>query len=200
MTNPELTGQPSAFDRKAHALLRATQSPSRTHRSASRKLARGLGWLGIGIGLVELLAARRLGRLVGPRGREALLQACGVREIVSGMGILASQRPATTSGWMWSRVAGDALDLAILGAAAAAPSRGGHPLAAMVAVAKVAAVDVGCARALRAQAHAARQTIDYGDRSGFGQAVESMREPAAVPTLSQPFEQPASRTAADPAP
>lgn len=175
MANPELTGKPSSLDRKAHALLRVTQSSSRTHRSATRQLARGLGWFSIGLGLVELLATRRLGRLVGLRGHEPLLQACGVREIVSGLGILASQRPATVGAWVESRVVGDVVDLAILGAAAAAPSRGGHPLAAMVAVAGVTALDVTCARTLQAQAHAAQQTLDYSDRAGVGPAPGSTR-------------------------
>ena len=36
----------------------------------------------------------------------------GAREIASGVGILASGRP---TGWLWTRVLGDAIDLAVLG-------------------------------------------------------------------------------------
>lgn len=182
MSNPELTGQPSALDRKAHALVRATQSKPGTHRSASLKLARGLGWFSISLGMVELLAARPLGRLVGMRGLEPLLQACGVREIASGLGILASRQPRPTATWVWSRVAGDAVDMALLGAAAVTPSRGGHPVAALVAVAGVTAVDIACARTLGAQAHAARQNHDYGDRSGLGKVPLPTRAASAQPT------------------
>src|SRR4029434_568013 len=39
----------------------------------------------------------------------------GAREITSGVGILSGRRPS--SNWMWSRVGGDAIDLALLGAA-----------------------------------------------------------------------------------
>ena len=176
MSNPELTGRPSALDRKAHALVRATRPQPGRHSSAALTLARGLGWFSIGLGLAELLLSRRVGRLVGLSGQEHLLQACGMREIASGCGILASRQPGPTGFWVWSRVAGDAVDMALLGAAAVAPSRGGHPVAALAAVAGVTALDITCARALQLQAHAAHQDHDYSDRNGIGNELPPTRE------------------------
>jgi hypothetical protein len=47
---------------------------------SGRQAARALGWLGVGLGLAQLLAPRRAGRLAGVRGREGLLRAVGVCE------------------------------------------------------------------------------------------------------------------------
>ncbi|WP_437223928.1 hypothetical protein SH661x_003414 [Planctomicrobium sp. SH661] len=76
-------------------------------------MARKLGWFSLALGAAELLAPRMISRATGVRN-ESLIAAYGLREIVCGIGILTTARPA---GWMWARVAGDALDLATLGAA-----------------------------------------------------------------------------------
>ena len=77
--------------------------------------AYGMGVFGIGLGLAELMAPRRLARMIGaPPGYGGLIRAMGLREIASGVGILTQREPATA---VWSRVAGDAIDLACLGAA-----------------------------------------------------------------------------------
>ena len=58
--------------------------------------------------------------------------------------ILTQERPA---GWLWARVAGDALDLASLGSAmTASDAQRGKLLAATAAVAGVTALDVLCAQ------------------------------------------------------
>lgn len=76
-------------------------------------LARLLGWFGIALGILEVLAPRRTAALMGaPRRSTGTLPILGAREIASGVGILASGRP---TGWLWSRVLGDAIDLAVLG-------------------------------------------------------------------------------------
>ena len=62
MANPELTHRPSALDRKARALIRATSSHGVHKRSASCQLARGLGWMSLGLGVVAWVAARPLSR------------------------------------------------------------------------------------------------------------------------------------------
>lgn len=77
-----------------------------------RALARLLGWFSLGLGAAELLAPRTLTRALGAEGHEALVRGYGLRELASGAGILSRRRP---TGWVWSRVAGDALDLATLG-------------------------------------------------------------------------------------
>ena len=76
-----------------------------------RNVARGLGWFGIGLGLIELLAPRALAKATGLQGRENILRLFGAREIASGVIILAADDPAP---WLWVRVAGDALDGGLL--------------------------------------------------------------------------------------
>jgi hypothetical protein len=72
--------------------------------------------------------------------RTTLIQAYGLREIAKGIGILANRRP---TGWVWGRVAGDALDLATLAAAMTPDNpRRQNVALAMGAVAGVAALDV----------------------------------------------------------
>jgi uncharacterized membrane protein len=112
------------------------------------KLAHGLGWFSIGLGLAELLAPRGVARIAGLRGdNTGLIRLFGLREIASGIAIFAQgKRPAAA---VWSRVAGDALDLACLGAAFASPdSRKGRLTFATANVLAVTALDVICARRL----------------------------------------------------
>lgn len=67
----------------------------------------------VGLGLAELLAPRKVARLAGISERhERLLQAMGVRELASGLGIMQG-KPAA---FLWSRVAGDMADLGLLAA------------------------------------------------------------------------------------
>src|SRR3954453_1984352 len=83
----------------------------------SQRTAHRLGWFSVGLGLAEILAPRALGRAIGVGygpGKGSILRAYGLREIAAGLGILSRRRPAA---WMWARVAGDAMDLALLGAA-----------------------------------------------------------------------------------
>jgi uncharacterized membrane protein len=85
-----------------------------TAQSAQNR-AIALGWFSIGLGAAQILAPRGLSRLIGTgdteRARTTML-ALGLREIASGIGILTNPRP---SGWLWSRVVGDVMDLALLG-------------------------------------------------------------------------------------
>lgn len=109
----------------------------------ARKLARGLGWFSIALGATELFAGRRLGRLLGMEHRTGLLRVFGLREIATGIGILTQRRQGP---WVWGRVLGDALDLAVLGTALTAdnPKR----RAAAIATANVlgvSALDTVCA-------------------------------------------------------
>ncbi|HEX8096491.1 MAG TPA: hypothetical protein VF507_00585, partial [Pyrinomonadaceae bacterium] len=109
------------------------------------RLARGLGWFSIGLGLAELLAPRGVAKVAGVKGNAALIRLFGLREIASGVAIFAQgRRPAAA---VWSRVAGDALDLACLGAAFASPDSDKGRLAFATAnVLTVTALDVICAQ------------------------------------------------------
>lgn len=99
--------------------------------NVQRRIAAGLGWFSIGLGLFELAAPRTLSRLVGierPQTRCAprllarepsstialLLRTLGAREVLSGIGILTGPQ---TAAWLWSRVVGDTMDLSLLGLA-----------------------------------------------------------------------------------
>lgn len=105
-----------------------------------RSVARGLAWFGIGLGLAEVLAPRAVARAAGLAGHEGVLQLFGLREIASGVVILASENPEA---WLWTRVLGDALDGALLtrGMASDNPDRE-RAMMAMLAVAPVVALDV----------------------------------------------------------
>lgn len=119
---------------------------------ADAKLGRSLGYFSIGLGIAELLAPRGLARMIGVEQDglvTATLRAFGAREIASGVGLLA--RPTSTTG-PWGRVAGDVLDLAMLGLALGKKSYARErTIGALAAVAGVAALDVyaGVRRARR---------------------------------------------------
>lgn len=120
--------------------------PESTPRNSAHLLANGLGVFSIGLGLAELLAPARLARLVGMAPHPALIRAMGIRELSSGAGLLSRH---ATDRWAWSRVGGDLLDLAMLGAAARAASGSRSRLAITAAtLAGVAALDVYCSRRL----------------------------------------------------
>jgi len=78
---------------------------------------RALGWASIGIGLTEIAAPKQLEKWMGIGNGQntGILRACGVREIMQGVDILAHDDP--TPG-VWARVAGDMLDGVLLGLAA----------------------------------------------------------------------------------
>ena len=111
------------------------------------QLAYGLGWFGIGLGLTELMMPRRLAHATGlPLRHRGLIRIMGLREIASGLGIITQRRPA---GAVWSRVAGDVIDLACLGIAFTSAGANRKKLAAAVtAVAGATALDLLCAQQL----------------------------------------------------
>jgi len=78
-------------------------------------LSRGLGWFSLGLGLAQVVAPRAVAILIGVRADRRTrntLVAIGMREIAAGVGILTRPR---TAGWVWTRVVGDVIDLALLG-------------------------------------------------------------------------------------
>jgi hypothetical protein len=163
----------------------AAAMDNRFPKTTAGTLARQLGWFSIALGTVELVATRRLTRALGMPGQERLVQAYGVREILTGIGILTSKNPAP---WMWGRVAGDALDLGTM-----AMEYGGNPkrrnLAIAIAnVAAVTALDVMCAQQLSATKQ--RQHLparDYSDRSGLPLGVGASRGVAADADMTAEF-------------
>ena len=118
----------------------------RAGSSSPEKLARGIGWFSVGVGLAQIVAPRLVSRLVGLPLPPAMIVACGVRELVCGVGILTQRHPRP---WVQARVAGDAIDLAIFGGALAVRGVDRARLGAATAVvAGAAALDVYCSREL----------------------------------------------------
>lgn len=100
-------------------------------------LVKFLAAFSFGLGLGELLAARKLTTTLGLDGREPLVKAFGAREIGAGALTLA----APTAG-IASRIAGDLLDIATLAAPVAKGARRGNAAIALVAVLGVTALDI----------------------------------------------------------
>ena len=118
----------------------------RDGRSAEQ-LAIGLGWFSIALGLTELVAPRQLARAIGMHdASETTIRSFGAREVGNGLAILVQPE---RSGWLWSRVGGDALDLSYLASGLGSDRNDSGKLGiAMAAVAGVTALDVLCARQL----------------------------------------------------
>ena len=133
--------RPAVRDRRGHRLDGIDGATATDER-----LAHGLGWFSLGLGLAETVMPGGVARLAGMPARRGLLRAYGARELASGVGILSQRRPAL---WLWSRVAGDVLDLATLAAAMTSRrSRRGRIMIATAAVAGVTALDLVAARRL----------------------------------------------------
>jgi len=129
------------------SMLRKLQQPQQ-----ARKIATGLGWFSIGLGVAELIAPDRMARLIGVKPTSTsrtLLRAFGARELAAGIGILSNDRP---TGWVWSRVAGDVMDLSMLGTAMAKDDTDRTRLnAAAAAVIGVTALDIVAGNGLSGQ-------------------------------------------------
>ncbi|MDB5641548.1 MAG: hypothetical protein JWN07_865 [Hyphomicrobiales bacterium] len=157
---------------------------------AADRLAKALGWFSIGLGLTELLAAGRIANALNMQGKESLVRAYGVRELGHG---IVSLSPDKHLG-LWSRVAGDGLDIATLMTA----FRHDNPKRDNVGIALAAVLGVTVLDVIGAQAVSARHSRpqgrhrSYRDRSGFPQGLQSARGGA------RDFQTPADMRAAAP--
>ncbi len=131
-------------------------------REAGEGLAQFLGLFSLGLGISQLVAPDSVTRLIGMKPNErtrSTMRALGMREITSGVGILG--HPSHRADWLWSRVAGDAMDIMMLGRtmtdSRTERTRSG---AALAAVLGVTALDV-----LSAQMVAKRRGSMIGGRS-----------------------------------
>jgi hypothetical protein len=107
------------------------------------RLAKGLGWFSLGLGVPQLLAPQQVNRLIGVAGtrrNQVIMRAVGLRELGGAVGLLGRPRPA---GFLFARVAGDAMDLLLLRAALRAEGNARHRVAAVAAaVAGVTVLDM----------------------------------------------------------
>jgi uncharacterized membrane protein len=118
------------------------------------QVAPGLGWFSIGLGVAQLAAPGWICRLIGVRPTDdacTLQRVIGVREVMAGVGIFNDPR---TERWLWARVVGDMMDLALLGMAFG--SRKAHT--GRVAMATASVLGVTAADAYAASAASRRRT------------------------------------------
>jgi uncharacterized membrane protein len=139
------------------------------------RLTRVLGWASVGLGAPLVLApagsAKALGLENGPRQR-AVLGGVGARELAAAAGLLGQRSPL----WLWSRVAGDLMDLALLASARSSPRRP-HGLKAV----RRGAGDSGRSRTAAATAAVALITaVDV--YAAASRSLRSRREPAVTLT------------------
>ena len=109
-----------------------------TRPGTAAGLGTALGWFSVGLGLAEVLMPRTVAHSAGLDGQTRTLRAFGLRELASGAGILL--RPHKP-GWLWSRVAGDAMDLGLL-AFSRRRSNDNRVVVAAAMVAGITALDV----------------------------------------------------------
>jgi hypothetical protein len=137
------------------------------------RLARGLGWFSIGLGLTELLAPRAITRTLGLQGKEGLVRAFGVRELGHGMLSLSVDKHVG----LWSRVAGDVLDIAtVLPALSPGNRKRGNAELAFVMLLGVTVLDILGAQGVSVRHSRQRgRSRSYADRSGFPQGADKAR-------------------------
>ncbi|MGA0596244.1 hypothetical protein [Enterovirga sp. CN4-39] len=136
-------------------------------------LARALGWLSIGIGVTELLAAERLMRMLGLHGKEGLIRAYGVRELASAVPTLSIDKGVGLA----TRIAGDALDLATLATALhrSNPKRDNAAIATALVVGITALDLIAYVGVKAAHRRAPGSGRDYSDRSGLPRGQRASR-------------------------
>jgi hypothetical protein len=116
------------------------------------EFGRGLGWASIGIGLTELLAPRQVEEMLGLSGQpecRGVIRVLGVRELCHGIGILTEREANERMKiGLWSRVAGDVLDSALLGIAATKTKKPFMFAAVTAMVLGIGLADLLCAKRL----------------------------------------------------
>jgi uncharacterized membrane protein len=146
-------------------------------------LATGLGVFSLALGAAEIAAPDAVARAVGVRDQgpavRAVTAVLGARELAHGAGILRGRR---TAAWVWSRVAGDAVDIAALLTAArvkgSVPTRLGVGLAAL---AGVTVADVVTARTLSARGGECRATAAITVNRARSEAYRQWRDLEHLP-------------------
>jgi uncharacterized membrane protein len=146
-------------------------------------LAKALGWVSLGLAAPPLAKADAFTRAIGiddkAKQRTAAM-VVGARELVAGAGLLATRSPA----WLWARVGGDAMDLALLGRAIRPDGSGRRrTVVTTAAVAGITALDVYAAvtrsRAKGATELTATTTVTASQRETY----DRWRDLSRLPTF-----------------
>jgi len=144
---------------------------------ASDRMARNLGWFSLGLGALEIVAPERITRALGMEGQESLVRAYGFREIAAGMLSLSVEKKAG----LWSRVAGDGLDIATLMAGLRDDNpKKGNVMMALMMVGGITLLDIATAQQVTARhATPTRPRRVYHDRTGYPKGMSASRGIAA---------------------
>jgi hypothetical protein len=156
-----------------HDVVRRSALPGRS-QSSHDKMARGLGYFSVALGVAELVAPGAICRAAGVKGLEPVVRGYGAREIATGVAILGSHDPEP---WIWTRVAGDLADIATVAAGVQQDNRSKSRSAiAFATLAAVTLVDLACANGLNSEKGSRKTaTRDYSRRSGYPQGLRAAR-------------------------
>lgn len=115
---------------------------SEAAESRTGTLVKGLGVASLGLGLTEVLAPARVAALAGvdeTRRSRAVIRALGVRECGHAAALLLGSEKL-----VWTRVAGDVLDVAVLAAGVAGrrPGQRGRGIVCAIALTAIGAADL----------------------------------------------------------
>jgi uncharacterized membrane protein len=153
----------------------------------TERRAKGLGWFSIGLGLAQIGAPRAVARFIGVNDDDETrntMFAIGLREITSGIGILSSSRP---TGWVWSRVGGDLMDLALLGKAFNSEENDqGRLAAATAAVVGVTVVDFLTGQQLSKETNGSHRGQGFQSGREMVESGKGIRVKSAV-TVGRPL-------------
>ena len=132
-------------------------------------LASGLGWFSVGLGLAQIAMPDRVARIAGIEptpNNIRMMRTFGMRELTSGVGILTQPVPDK---WLWSRVVGDVLDLAMLGVALGKEENDrSRTLGATLAVLGVTGLDILAAREISKKREVAEiDDVSIGEKTLF---------------------------------
>jgi uncharacterized membrane protein len=150
-------------------------------------LVRVLGWASAGTAVPLLLTPGGFGRAIGigdGPGQRAAAAAAGVRELASAAGLLRWPSPV----WLWARVGGDVMDLALLSRALKNPyNYDEHDkrriVVAMAAVAGLTGVDVYTAMTRSPRRAEVRMTASVTVATPASQAYELWRRFEFLPSF-----------------
>lgn len=143
-----------------------------TSLTPAMRASRVLGWVSLALGAAELLAPKKVAQAAGMDDAQSpLIRAFGAREVVAGLGA-HSVNPVPA---MWSRVAGNAMDLAAI-ALARDGKNSRNTWIALGVVAAIAVADAVVAAQLSAERREGKgERRDYSDRTGFPGGAKGAR-------------------------
>lgn len=137
------------------------------------RLARTLGWISIGLGVIQLVAPGKLARTLGLDGKEGLIRSYGARELASAVPTLSVDKQVGLA----SRIGGDMLDLGTLASAVHPdnPKRNNAAIATAIVVGITLLDLVAYSGVKAAHRRAPGSGRDYSDRSGLPRGPQASR-------------------------